>query len=664
MIWLSEGTSGRGRVLGDKDPLIVGESYNLHLQVQPLEEDQGDQASQAESGEEEKKLTAVLFAPETDFELKRKIGTLTLPGHGPSNPIRRSFKPLRAGRYQIRAGIYYGNVLLQSVVVEANVAGDSAQAAALDAAEDKPAIARLMDYVASADLTALDELPQPDLSIFTNRAADGTHWIGVYKADVAELRFLHTFEAAELAAKAKVLRECLVRIEGSKGAYKFANPLPVDEEGKLRTDDDKFKRREKNLVALAVRGRIMYDALFFSRQDARERRRQLLKLDGVLQSPGIVSVAICRGQSPTFPWAALYARYLDTGREDEIRLCGELKARLADNKWSDTDDKTELIEKHKLIGDRQDLLDKPEICCSKQECPHNGDNDGLIVCPFGFWGLLHQVEQPLQYIQPTPTEKVFKILEKKAIRVFKGRRSDKKSKEPQNPYLNQTSFLECPRDGDVRIVFGAYPYISDAKEHCEEMRDLGPDKASDVTYRPKVTYQDNRHEMVKLMRQGGHHLYYFYCHGQIEDGVFKLKLGPYGRPRDISAADLDPWISWSEAPLVILNACESTVVTPEEIHGFLGKLGELGASGIVGSEIRVWSRLARPVGYQLVKRILEGQSVGETFLEIRRHLLRQCNPLGLAYSFYSPATLHLHDPGGCAWCQAAHPPKRAPGGSS
>jgi hypothetical protein len=92
-------------------------------------------------------------------------------------------------------------------------------------------------------------------------------------------------------------------------------------------------------------------------------------------------------------------------------------------------------------------------------------------------------------------------------------------------------------------------------------------------------------------------------------------------------------------------------LSPELIHGFLGVLRQMGASGVVGSEIPVNILLARVVGYGVVKRLLDGMSIGEAFLDVRRHLQRQGNPLGLAYSFYSPATLHLHDPVDCEWCR-------------
>ncbi len=103
--------------------------------------------------------------------------------------------------------------------------------------------------------------------------------------------------------------------------------------------------------------------------------------------------------------------------------------------------------------------------------------------------------------------------------------------------------------------------------------------------------------------------------------------------------------------MVILNACESGAETPEIIHGFLGKLRGLGASGIVGTEIEVWTQLARPVGRFLLRRLFEGRALGEAFLELRRNLLRQYNPLGLAYTLLGPAALHLHDSAGCDCCK-------------
>ena len=103
---------------------------------------------------------------------------------------------------------------------------------------------------------------------------------------------------------------------------------------------------------------------------------------------------------------------------------------------------------------------------------------------------------------------------------------------------------------------------------------------------------------------------------------------------------------------MVLNACDSLALVPEVIHGFLGKLRGLGACGVIGTEITVWTTLARPFGLSVLGAFLRGDSLGEAILDARRDLLRRFNPLGLAYTPHAPATLHLHDPTACPWCSS------------
>jgi hypothetical protein len=149
--------------------------------------------------------------------------------------------------------------------------------------------------------------------------------------------------------------------------------------------------------------------------------------------------------------------------------------------------------------------------------------------------------------------------------------------------------------------------------------------------------------------EGGRHLYYFFCHGVIEEHSFRLKFSP----DTISSASLYPLdINWPDQPkpLFILNACETTAVTPEIIYGFLEKLRSLGAVGVVGTEIPIATIPAKMIGSLLIYYLLNGNSIGEAFLKLRRHMQRQGNPLGLVYTFYAWADLHLHLEGNCVWC--------------
>ena len=59
----------------------------------------------------------------------------------------------------------------------------------------------------------------------------------------------------------------------------------------------------------------------------------------------------------------------------------------------------------------------------------------MTICPFGFWGFLHQIEQPLQQVTPTP--------------------SDKSPPEMKNPKI-QTSFLLRAPNEDLKLVCGVY----------------------------------------------------------------------------------------------------------------------------------------------------------------------------------------------------------------
>ncbi len=96
------------------------------------------------------------------------------------------------------------------------------------------------------------------------------------------------------------------------------------------------------------------------------------------------------------------------------------------------------------------------------------------------------------------------------------------------------------------------------------------------------------------------------------------------------------------------------------VHGLLDRLHELGASGVVGTEIQVYPSLAYPFGLALIERVLNGDSLGEAFLAERKELLRKFSPLGLAYTYYAAAGLHIHVEGSCAWCTAHHVPNKVP----
>ena len=618
-VWLSEGASGKGRVLADRDHLIAGAVYSLHVQIQQRGAQGGTTPGQKSRRGRGSRLLVQLFHPEGDLELPQKTAVLALPSQGASSQVHYPFRPLRPGVRQIRVCIYFGNVLLQSASVEALVVQRGGHQPARGTL--RAPVARTVDYVASTDLLNLEHLPQPAVSLVTNRTSDGTHWIGVFAAgEVAGFRLrsgdLHTLDPRMLETVAGMAREHLAQVQGEKG-YRLGDLAALSLEERLAG-------LEKDLINLARSGWHLYDRLFVSRLGAEEQERRRQRMELALRRSSIISVARCREDSVTIPWATLYDLPLDTG--GELVLCEAFKAQLAANRWSSG--MANLLEK-------KDLLDEPERCQANPGCPLRGPAAYVTVCPYGWWGFLHQVEQPLQQVTPVSVDQVPEAI--------------------QDPSFNQTSYLEYAPSDLVRLAMAAYPNIPRVKEYEAAF------EALEQGHRVHVVCEEDRERVIVLLSRGGRHLYYFYCHGEVKDHVFRLKLGPAEQPKYIAASDLfKPRITWNTPrPLVILNACETVALMPERLDGLMYKLRYLGACGVVGTEIKVWTELAQPFGYQLVWLLLKGHSVGEAFLMLRRHMLRQFNPLGLVYSYYSPATVHLHDQSACRWCQA-HVPARLP----
>jgi hypothetical protein len=637
-IWITDETVKPVRSISQSDPLVKLKPYDLHLQIGPTREgavvsQRFDEVSliQVFEKQNEVDLEVMFFSTDQDFNIEAPnsvnnvVGKsdpnshfgvhvkMRLPKFGSSDEVHIKITPLNAGQRRIRTCIYYGNVMLQSVLLETLVVNDAGDIL-IDVSNGAAITSRNTDYLATVDFALLNELPQPSLNLFSNHDATGTHWIGAFSSgDTSDFQLksgsMHTFDEATLNNNADNIRTVLMKIEG-ESSYKFGAALPVN--------DQDIARREGYFRDLAINGWRLFHPLFvIGDGDREDNAKRLQEFRNTTKDSHIVSIARCGGNNATIPWAALYSNSIDPGKSDEIKLCEVFKRQLASNKWTGT----ELTEKH-------DLLDDPKSCRSQPHCPLNTDKKKLTVCPFGFWGYIHQIEQPLQEVKPTPVGEI--------------------PKELADYDFGQTSFINCSNNSQVKVGMGAYPGIPDVEPHRDEIQLLK--KNPSISFE----YNDERDAILKMLEIGGQHFYYFYCHGDLDQAQrFRLKVGPLQKPGFIESASLDPDdISWQvPKPLFIMNGCETMAVTPNLTHGFLHTLKRLGAAGIVGTEIKVWTQLARPFGVRLLSDMFQGMSVGEAFLEARKYLLRQLNPLGLVYSYYAPATLHLHDPDDCNWCK-------------
>jgi hypothetical protein len=95
---------------------------------------------------------------------------------------------------------------------------------------------------------------------------------------------------------------------------------------------------------------------------------------------------------------------------------------------------------------------------------------------------------------------------------------------------------------------------------------------------------------------------------------------------------------------VFLNGCGTLGFSPDALSPFIQKLVEdLGAAGVIGTEITVWEELATEVAQLFLEKFLDPEcaGAGDALLDVRRSLLAKKNPLGLVYTLYAPAHLKL-----------------------
>jgi hypothetical protein len=601
--WLTQTNPGGELPVNDNTALAAGSAYNLNVQIQvPTAE----QAGVGQPGARSIPLDLVLYSPESDFRVQQRRAVLEIPASGSSARISIPIRAQEAGVRRLRLCIYYQNTLLQSGVLEAAVNARSASGGEGMGGQ----VTRQLDYVASPYLTQLGASPRPALNIFTNETSEGTHWVGVYSSEPEageSMRQgqLFVFEANHLAHLAEMERQSLSEVQEERGSQ-LDWPLPLDERSLAKLGQD--------LISLAIEGFRLYNDLFLD-DPSGLGMDTLRKFDAVLRTPGIISIARCRGSSTSLPWAGLYTFPLQVDRPRDLRLCDIFKQELLANRWTG----------RTALNPIRDHLDTPGECLSQAGCPVRAAGDRQTVCPFGFWGWLHQIEQPLQQIKPTPVDSIPDWLRKRNF--------------------TQDGVLLWKAQQKLRCAVAVNRQFVMEDEVYARVQSTVPAQKLEI----ERTADASR--ILELIKGGGRHFYYFICHGVIRDDIFQLEFSPGA----ISSAGLYPFdMNWPEQPkpLFILNACESSATRPDLIHGFLEKLRLLGVSGVVGTEIPVAVGLAIPFGSQLMYYMLTGSSIGEAFLKLRSHLLRQGNPLGLLYSFYAPADLHLHPEGNCAWCRS------------
>ena len=244
--------------------------------------------------------------------------------------------------------------------------------------------------------------------------------------------------------------------------------------------------------------------------------------------------------------------------------------------------------------------DKPleECVCFQGNCPSYEDE--LVVCPSGFWGFRHYLGLPMS-VKPAPDAPLHiggSSPPKMAVSVWKGK-----------DFKGRAS-------------------------HEQSLQKMG------VGWE----YADSRDASLDMLKITESQVVYFYCHGGLTNkGMPYLLLGDKGGDWFLRS-NLRRRVRWEKIrPLVFINGCHTTQLTPERALDFVSGFVETSwAAGVIGTEITIFEPVANQFAEECLHRFMfEGQTLGEAVRGARLHMLKSGNPLGLVYIPYALPALKL-----------------------
>lgn len=481
-----------------------------------------------------------------DFLLERDVFALHLPrSPNASNHLDMLLTPTKSGTGQLRVCIYYQHNLIQSLCVSATVAHT-------DMPLHEDANFAEVEFSMTDDLLGLDAFPPRALNLLTNDG-DGTHKIAIRGTDI-KLQYTLTGSTAITDVRKTLLAVCAeVDAEGRPTRYRYSDVDNSGDEAKLTAD----------LKALAAVGDKLYcdlimDPANWDKQNPLEER---------LIRPSEIQISITRSTRNVYPWALVYDRRLESG--PDISVCPVMLKKLA----SSVDGTT-------LQADS----------CVDGTCPHTTDTK--IVCPFGFWGFRHAIEQ----LPPNPGQVVLNI------------------SAPKN----------------LSFIMAVHQQLA-GKAHRVEV-----EKAAGIT----AQYLDLRDSISTALTSAQPHFVYFYCHGGRSANVPWLGVG---NAEKIAPSDFRAWEPrWQETtPIVVVNGCHTVDLNPDDLLDFVKVFAWCRAAGVIGTEIAIPESLGREFGTFFISRFVKGEKVGTILRDFRLALLAKRNVLGLSYSPYCHGDLHL-----------------------
>lgn len=457
--------------------------------------------------------------------------------------------PPEPGPARLRLLVAHQGNQLQSASVTAMVAWK-------ERAGEGDLLSAQIDYTLTPGFVGLSALPARTAAIRISQADNGWLTVDVDGAGGG----VSAFRLAELqvAGALAQARGALMAVHAEKTAEGRENLL----------DGDNGKSRNAFLADLENLAGVGWD--LFVLIAPRSAQRNALR--GMLGSTAQLQICRQEGMTLTFPWALVYD--IPVVRGAPWKPC------------------------------RKGLdADLPE---DTRECPGADEHELNTLCPYGFWGFRHIIEQP-----------------------------------PSRAPGQRLALVAGSGEGAPALTVARSTDLHDGetRRHVLQLRAQFEDRLVEHT----------AWDTLSVALADVADCLYFYCHGrtplaghEAPDGTV-LQIGERDRiPAQDLAALHGQWTSWhTRAPLVFLNGCHTVDSGPATWLSYVDAFTDLNASGVVGTEISVHQSLAGEVAERFWEALLERRSVGSALHSARTALLRKGNLLGLAYTAYCSSALRL-----------------------
>jgi len=213
----------------------------------------------------------------------------------------------------------------------------------------------------------------------------------------------------------------------------------------------------------------------------------------------------------------------------------------------------------------------------------------------------------------------------------------------QNVHRSHVSpVIQSKRPRVGLVTSDRLPYVE--KQEIPALKKLHQSRRLQLTPLRALSTTQRSNELVELGRFLGQELQiiHFACHAYEQDPLEQSYLFI---TRDFPISMIDFVISQYELkhnPFVILNACLTSIINPLYTSSWAETLLERGARGVLATDFRIPDWFAASFSEVLYGHLLSGMPIGETLLTTRRQFWsEQRNPLGLAYSLYSPPSIQF-----------------------